>query len=181
MSLPVIVCIGSSGVVGDSLGPMVADLLRAVHKLPAYVYGGLRRPVNGLNYRRYKEFLLNRHPENFVIAVDACVGAEKDVGTIKYSAGGLRAGGALNKDLGKIGDIGILGVVAATLASIVSNLTIGVWFWYGSADVIMPLMIPAVIPFNLAKTMLNSVLTLVVYKAISNLITPQKDQVKGRA
>lgn len=113
MSLPVIVCIGSSGVVGDSLGPMVADLLRAVHKLPAYVYGGLRRPVNGLNYRRYKEFLLNRHPENFVIAVDACVGAEKDVGTIKYSAGGLRAGGALNKDLGKIGDIGILGVVAA--------------------------------------------------------------------
>lgn len=113
MPLPVIVCIGSSGVVGDSLGPMVADLLRAVHKLPAYVYGGLRRPVNGLNYRRYKEFLLRRHPENFVIAVDACVGAEKDVGTIKYSAGGLRAGGALNKDLGKIGDIGILGVVAA--------------------------------------------------------------------
>lgn len=75
----------------------------------------------------------------------------------------------------------VLGVVAATLASIVSNLTIGVWFWYGSADVIMPLMIPAVIPFNLAKTVLNSVLTLVVYKAISNLITPQKDQVKGRA
>ena len=75
----------------------------------------------------------------------------------------------------------VLGVVAATLASIVSNLTIGVWFWYGSADVIMPLMIPAVMPFNLAKTLLNSVLTLVVYKAISNLITPQKDQVKGRA
>ena len=74
----------------------------------------------------------------------------------------------------------VLGVVLATAASIVSNLTIGVWFWYGSADVIMPLMIPAVIPFNLAKTVLNSVLTLAVYKAISNLITPAKEQVKGR-
>ncbi len=36
----------------------------------------------------------------------------------------------------------ILGVVLATLGSIVANLTIGVWFWYGSADVILPLMIP---------------------------------------
>ncbi len=74
----------------------------------------------------------------------------------------------------------VLGVVCATLGSIASNLTIGVWFWYGSADVILPLMVPAVIPFNLLKTVLNSVLTLVVYKAISNLITPKKEQVKGK-
>ncbi|WP_342589725.1 ECF transporter S component [Collinsella tanakaei] len=74
-----------------------------------------------------------------------------------------------------------LGVVCATAASVVSNLTIGVWFWYGSADAILPLMVPAVIPFNLAKTVLNSVLTLAVYKAISNLITPEKDRVRGRA
>ncbi len=65
--------------------------------------------------------------------------------------------------------------------SMVANLTIGVWFWYGSVDVIAPLMIPAVLPFNLIKTVLNSVLTLAVYKAVSNLITPKKDQVKGRA
>lgn len=74
-----------------------------------------------------------------------------------------------------------LGVVLATVGAIASNLTIGVWFWYGSADVILPLMVPAVIPFNLVKTLLNSVLTIAVYKAISNLITPKKDQVKGRA
>ena len=75
----------------------------------------------------------------------------------------------------------VLGVIAATALSMVANLTIGVWFWYGSADVILPLMIPAVLPFNLIKTVLNSVLTLAVYKAVSNLITPKKDQVKGRA
>ena len=74
-----------------------------------------------------------------------------------------------------------LGVIAATALSMVANLTIGVWFWYGSVDVIAPLMIPAVLPFNLIKTVLNSVLTLAVYKAVSNLITPKKDQVKGRA
>lgn len=66
-----------------------------------------------------------------------------------------------------------LGVIAATALSMVANLTIGVWFWYGSVDVIAPLMIPAVLPFNLIKTVLNSVLTLAVYKAVSNLITPK--------
>ena len=58
------------------------------------------------------------------------------------------------------------GVVLATVASVVSNLTIGVWFWYGSADAILPLMVPAVIPFNLAKTILNAVLSTAVYQAV---------------
>ena len=44
----------------------------------------------------------------------------------------------------------------------------------------MPLILPAVLPFNLIKTVLNSALTLLAYKAVSNLITPKKDQVKGR-
>lgn len=73
-----------------------------------------------------------------------------------------------------------LGVVCATLGAIAANMTIGVAFWYGSAEVIKPLLIPAIIPFNLVKTILNSVLTLVIYKAVSNLITPKKKQVKGR-
>ena len=72
-----------------------------------------------------------------------------------------------------------LGVIAATVLSMVANLTIGVWFWYGSVDVILPLMIPAVLPFNLIKTVLNSVLTLAVYKAVSNLITPKKTRSKA--
>ena len=113
MSLPVVVCIGSSSVSGDALGPMVGDLLREVYNLPAFVYGGFSRPVNGVNYREYAEFIAGRHAGNFIIAVDACVGAPEDVGRIKFSGSGLKAGGALNKELGKIGDIGILGVVAA--------------------------------------------------------------------
>ena len=71
-------------------------------------------------------------------------------------------------------------VACVVLGSVFSNLTIGVWFWYGSVDYIMPLMLPAVLPFNFIKALLNSALTILVYKAISNMITPKKDQVKGR-
>lgn len=74
----------------------------------------------------------------------------------------------------------VISVITATAGAILVNLTIGVWFYYGSADVIIPLIFPALLPFNLVKTILNALLTLVVYKAVSNLITPKKDRVKGR-
>ena len=74
----------------------------------------------------------------------------------------------------------VISVITATAGAILVNLTIGVWFYYGSADVIIPMILPALLPFNLVKTILNALLTLVVYKAVSNLITPKKDRVKGR-
>ena len=112
MALPVIVCIGSVGVVGDALGPLVGDLLRDKYQVPAYVYGGVKHPVNGINYPLYCAHLKKMHPKSLVIAVDACVGDVKDVGSVKYTARGLKAGEALNKNLGSIGDIGVMGVVA---------------------------------------------------------------------
>lgn len=113
MTLPVIICIGSTGVVGDSLGPMVGDLLRDKYDIPAYVYGGFRAPVNGVNFCDYVDHVKRMHPLSPIIAVDACVGAPADVGKIKFARGGIKAGGALEKDLCPIGDIGILGIVAA--------------------------------------------------------------------
>ena len=81
----------------------------------------------------------------------------------------------------KSGIIGLLvGVLAATAGAVVSNLTIGVAFWYGSVDVILPMLLPAILPFNLVKGIVNAILTLIVYKAVSNLFTPKKSQVKGR-
>ncbi|MBC2889019.1 ECF transporter S component [Gordonibacter massiliensis (ex Traore et al. 2017)] len=80
----------------------------------------------------------------------------------------------------KRGVIGlVVSVVAATLGAVVANLTIGVLFWYGSVDVILPMLLPAILPFNLVKGVVNAVLTLIVYKAVSNVITPKKSQVKG--
>ncbi len=112
MALPVILCIGSNQVIGDSLGPMVGDLLREKYNTPAFVYGGLKKPVNGINFCAYFEHLKKTHPKSFIIAIDACVGEKNDVGKIKYSAKGLKAGEALRKNLPRIGDIGVLGIVA---------------------------------------------------------------------
>ena len=81
----------------------------------------------------------------------------------------------------KSGVIGlVLSAVAATVMAILGNLVITP-MWLGvPLDAVVAMILPILTPFNLAKAGINAVLTLIVYKSISNLITPKKKQVKGR-
>ncbi len=74
----------------------------------------------------------------------------------------------------------VLSIIAATIGAIVGNLIVTP-MWLGvPLDAVIAMIIPILIPFNLIKGGLNAVLTLIIYKAISNLITPKKEQTKGR-
>ncbi len=74
----------------------------------------------------------------------------------------------------------VLSVIAATIGAIVGNLIVTP-MWLGVPfEAVVAMIIPILIPFNLLKGGLNAVLTLIIYKAISNLITPKKEQTKGR-
>ena len=74
----------------------------------------------------------------------------------------------------------VISSVCATLAAILGNLIITP-AWLGvPMDAVIAMIIPILTPFNLLKALLNSVLTLIVYKSISNLITPKKKQIKGK-
>ncbi|MEE0845433.1 MAG: ECF transporter S component [Eggerthellaceae bacterium] len=71
-------------------------------------------------------------------------------------------------------------VVAALIMAIVGNLVITPAYLGVPLDAVVSMIIPILLPFNLAKGVINAVLTLAVYKSISNLITPRKKQVRGR-
>lgn len=71
-------------------------------------------------------------------------------------------------------------VVAATLMAIAGNLVITPLYLGVPLDAVVAMIIPILTPFNLIKAVLNGALTLIVYKSVSNLITPKKKQVKGR-
>ena len=78
----------------------------------------------------------------------------------------------------------VIGLVVATVClvvgAIVANLIVDPIFYGMPFDVVAGLIVPAILPFNIIKGMVVSLLTALVYKSISNLITPAKDQVKGR-
>lgn len=77
-----------------------------------------------------------------------------------------------------------IGLAVATLCLIVgvtlANLVIDTTLYGMPFDAVAALVVPAIIPFNVIKGIVVSLLTAGVYKSISNLITPEKDRVKGR-
>lgn len=109
---PVVLCIGSDLAIGDSLGPVAGTMLKRRGEFRGYVYGTLKNPVTAKEVKYVNEFLRKTHPGSKIIAIDAAVGEEEDVGLLKVTEGSLRPGSGANKRLGKVGDVSILGIVA---------------------------------------------------------------------
>ncbi|MDR0514029.1 MAG: ECF transporter S component [Coriobacteriaceae bacterium] len=71
----------------------------------------------------------------------------------------------------------VVGCLLSLAGAILGNLAITP-MWLGvDFQVVVDMVIPVLTPFNLLKAIINSVLTVVVYKVISNLVTPKKKQV----
>lgn len=112
-SPPVILCIGSDLALGDSLGPVTGTMLASSKtRFRGYIYGTLRNPVTAKEVKYAGQFLHRTHPGSKIIAVDAAVGQEEDIGLVKVVPGALRPGAGANKRLPKVGDVSIMGIVA---------------------------------------------------------------------
>lgn len=111
LQTPIIICIGSDLVLGDSLGPLVGTMLTR-RNVNAYIYGTLNSPITAKEINCAKLHVKMLHPESFIVAIDAAVGNSEDIGLIKVSDKGLKPGLGVNKNLGVIGDCSIIGVVA---------------------------------------------------------------------
>lgn len=110
--LPIFVCVGSDLVLGDSLGPLVGTFLKN-NKAGAYIYGTLNAPITAKEVNYAKTYLKQMHPNSILIAIDAAVGKQEDVGLIKVSRGGLKPGLGVNKNLEVLGDVSLIGIVAS--------------------------------------------------------------------
>lgn len=110
---PVVLCIGSDLAIGDSLGPVCGSMLRyKTQGLGVFVYGTLKAPITAKEIKYMRAFLRDTHKGSKIIAVDAAVGQEGDVGLIRVSDCPLLPGAGANKKLGSIGDVSVMGIVA---------------------------------------------------------------------
>lgn len=108
----VFLCIGTSGVVSDSLGPQVGSLLQLQENFPMIVYGTEKINVNAKNISLAIDFVKTMHPDKKIAVVDAAVGDSTEVGCVQILSEGIVPGAATNKTLPKVGDISLLGVVS---------------------------------------------------------------------
>ena len=74
---PVLLCIGSDRVTGDSLGPMVGSALEERYKKSIPVFGTLKMPVHALNLEETIDAIHLHFPDHPLIAVDASFGTKE--------------------------------------------------------------------------------------------------------
>lgn len=109
---PIILCIGSPKVPGDSFGPLTGKLLCERFFVPTDVYGTCSFPVHALNLMAEVEKIRLLHPDRKIIAVDSAICANVKTGTLSAFPGGIRPGLATGKNLGTVGDWSLTATVA---------------------------------------------------------------------
>ncbi len=109
---PVLLCIGSDAIIGDSLSPLVGSLLKDKYRADCYVYGTLKSTVTAKEVVFAEDFIRTFHPKSKILTIDAAVGKADDIGLIKVIGDGIYPGKGVNKELAKTGDISVLGIVA---------------------------------------------------------------------
>lgn len=106
----IIVGIGTDKCIGDCLGPLVGTILRRKNfNFP--IYGTLRRPLHALNLKERVTCIKAKHPDAFIIAIDACLGEDDGIGTIQIRNGPIDPGKGVGKNLPSVGDLSIIGIV----------------------------------------------------------------------
>jgi putative sporulation protein YyaC len=109
---PVIICVGSDLVIGDSLGPIIGTKLVEKLQGKAFIYGTLQSPITAKEISVIKTEIKLLHPYSKILVIDAAVGGEEEIGCVKISQVGIKPGLGIGKDLPVIGDVSIIGIVS---------------------------------------------------------------------
>ncbi|MCC8050788.1 MAG: spore protease YyaC [Clostridiales bacterium] len=113
LTKPVILCIGTDRIVGDSLGPLTGSLLKKSAGDSLAIYGTLEAPVHACNLAETLAQIKKEHPNSAVIAVDASLGCHYKAGSVLIRPGSIRPGMGVKKNLPAVGDISITGIAGA--------------------------------------------------------------------
>lgn len=109
--IPVIVCIGTDAMIGDSLGPLCGTFIEQ-KRSDVFVYGTLNKTITAKEVGTIIKFLNKVHPKNKILVIDAAIGAREDVGKIKIIDAPIKPGLGADKDLPPIGDASIISVIS---------------------------------------------------------------------
>ena len=105
----VVMCIGTDRSTGDSLGPLVGNMLVKYKMNGVHVYG-TRITVHARNLEETLLKALTLHPDAYLVAVDASLGTLDHVGCISVGNGPINRERA-EKGASAVGDMHITGVV----------------------------------------------------------------------
>lgn len=111
----IFLCIGTDKIIGDCFGPLVGsklkELLESYNIYNINVYGTLNKNVNYTNVQKIMKIINNRHPNPYIIVIDAALSRKENIGKVYIEEGKTILGKGLNKNRIEIGDLSIKAVV----------------------------------------------------------------------
>lgn len=106
----VVICIGTDKYICDCLGPLVGSFLVEAN-IPVQVLGVLENPIHSGNIEVKIKEITNLYKDCKIIAIDGCLGNEKDIGIIKFREGSVNPGSAVSKKHTCVGDFAIEAII----------------------------------------------------------------------
>lgn len=118
----IILCIGTSKCIGDSLGPLVGEnLYNEINKSNIYIFGNLK---NNITYQNI-DIVLNKINKQIInsyfIVIDSALSDKENIGKVVISRNKMIIGSSLNKLNYEIGNLSIKGVVGENKNSCIQN------------------------------------------------------------
>lgn len=108
----VFLCIGTDRSTGDALGPLVGShIYELCLDMRPYIYGTLDHPVHAVNLKETLKIINKKHPNAYIIAIDACLGKYESIGFITAGEGTIQPGAGVNKRLPEVGHFYFSGIV----------------------------------------------------------------------
>lgn len=107
----IIICVGTDRSTGDALGPLTGSQLNKFISPEIPVFGTLEEPVHATNLQENIEYINNKYINPFILAIDAGLGKNGSIGSIKIKPSPLNPGSGVNKDLPLVGNMHITGLV----------------------------------------------------------------------
>ncbi len=109
--IPIVACIGTDAVIGDSLGPLTGSMIKQKIAGKTFVFGTVNDTITAKDVGIVSEFLKNAYPDFPILAIDAALGKKNEIGAIKAFCGALKPGLGVDKKLKEIGTATVIGVV----------------------------------------------------------------------
>ncbi len=103
-------CIGTDRVIGDCLGPITGSLLKNKYN-KRNVYGDLEENLTYENIERKLDEISIKFENPYIVAIDAALSCESNIGRIFIDYNGINFGEGLSKNISKVGNLGIKVVV----------------------------------------------------------------------
>lgn len=118
----IFVCIGSNKMVGDSLGPIIGEILyRNLKDENIKVLGNLSHNINSKNINQTLKYVEKQYEKPYVISIDSALSNSIEPGNVFILKKGLVAGSALKKKSMEVGNICIKAIVGKDEKNCIKN------------------------------------------------------------